>query len=43
MIFHPSRVQSSLLQTSLEPALVEVTLLPACHRDDLGLLALLQA
>ena len=41
MIFHPSRVQSQLLHKYLEQAFVEVTLLPACHREDVWLLALL--
>ena len=40
MIFHPSRVQSELLHKYIEQSLVELTLFPACHREDVGLLAL---
>jgi len=43
MIFHPSRVESEVLHTYLGQAFVEVTLLPACHREDVRLLALLHA
>ena len=43
MIFHPSRVKSELLHKYIEQAFVEVTLLPACHREDVWLRALLQA
>ena len=41
MIFHPSRVESELLHKYIEQSFVELTLLPACHREDVGLLALL--
>src|SRR5262249_35290633 len=40
MIFHPSRVQSELLHKYIEQSFVEVTLLPARHREDVGLLTL---
>src|ERR1043166_7813441 len=40
MIFHPSRVQSELLHKYLEQSFVEVTLLPARHREDVWLLTL---
>jgi len=43
MIVHPSRVQSQLLYTYIEQAFVEVTLLPARHREDVRCLALLHA
>ena len=43
MIFHPSWVESELLHTYIEQSFVELTLLPACHREDLWLLALLHA
>src|SRR5262249_12992825 len=43
MIFHPSRVKSQLLHKYIEQAFVEVTLLPACHREDVWLRALLHA
>src|SRR3954453_12903534 len=43
MIFHPSRVKSPLLHKYIEQSFVEVTLLPACHREDVLLLALLHA
>src|SRR5215468_6764921 len=43
MIFHPSRVKSELLHKYLEQPFVEMTLLPACHREDVWLLALLPA
>src|SRR5438067_13156604 len=43
MIFHPSRVQSEVLHKYIEEAFVALPLLPACHREDVGLLALLQA
>ena len=43
MIFHPSRVESELLDEDIEQAFVEVTLLPACHRENVGLLALRHA
>src|SRR4029450_13789358 len=43
MIFHPSRVKSELLHKYIEESFVEVTLLPACHREDGWLLALLHA
>src|SRR5215831_1058711 len=42
-IFHPSRVQSELLHKYIEQSFVEVTLLPACHREDVWLRALLHA
>jgi hypothetical protein len=42
MIFHPSRVQSQLLYKYIEQAFVALTLLPACHREDVWLLVLLQ-
>src|SRR5262244_1125592 len=38
MIFHPSRVESELLYKYIEQSFVELTLLPACHREDVGLL-----
>jgi hypothetical protein len=41
MIVHPSRVKSQLLYKYLEQAFVALTLLPACHREDVWLLALL--
>src|SRR5215216_1048743 len=41
MIFHPSRVKSELLHKYIEQALVELTLLPTCHREDVWLLPLL--
>jgi len=40
MIFYPSRVQSELRHKYIEQAFVEVTLLPACHREDVWLLPL---
>ena len=43
MIFHPSRVKSELLHKYIEQSFVELTLLPACHREDVWLLALLHA
>src|SRR5262249_49338247 len=43
MIFHPSRVQSELLYKYIEQSCVEVTLLPARHREDVGLLTLRHA
>src|SRR5262245_24867214 len=43
MIFHPSRVQSELLYKYIEQSFVEVTLLPARHREDVGLLPLRHA
>ena len=43
MIFHPSRVKSELLYKYIEQSFVEVTLLPAGHREDVWLLALLHA
>jgi hypothetical protein len=43
MIFHPSWVKSSVLHKYIEQAFVELTLLPACHREDVWLLALLHA
>src|SRR5262245_14633797 len=43
MIFHPSRVKSELLHKDIEQSFVELTLLPACHREDVWLLALLHA
>src|SRR5262245_65458957 len=43
MIFHPSRVQSELLHKYLEQSFVEVTLLPARHREDVWLLTLRHA
>src|SRR4030095_15434376 len=43
MIFHPSRVQSELLHKYIEQSFVALTLLPACHGEDMWLLALLHA
>jgi hypothetical protein len=43
MIFHPSRVKSQLLHKYIEQSFVALTLLPACHRADVWLLALLHA
>src|SRR4029453_15541429 len=43
MIFHPSRVQSELLHKEIEQSFVALTLLPACHGEDMWLLALLHA
>src|SRR5215470_17993957 len=43
MIFHPSRVQSELLHKYIEQSFVEVTLLPARHREDVWLLTLRHA
>jgi hypothetical protein len=43
MIFHPSRVKSSVLHTYIEPSFVALTLLPACHREDVWFLARLHA
>jgi hypothetical protein len=43
MIFHPSRVQSELLYKYIEQSFVELTLLPARHREDVWLLARLHA
>src|SRR5262245_66679799 len=43
LIFHPSRVKSELLHKDIEQSFVELTLLPACHREDVWLLALLHA
>src|SRR5262245_45560918 len=43
MIFHPSRVQSELLHKYIEQAFVEVTLLPARHREDVWRLTLRHA
>jgi hypothetical protein len=43
MIFHPSRFKSALLQKYLEQSFVELTLLPASHREDVQFLALLHA
>ena len=43
MIFHPSRVKRQLLHKYIEQAFVEVTLLPACHREDVWFLARLHA
>src|SRR5438132_8788140 len=43
MIFHPSRVESELLHKYIEQSFVELTLLPAGHREDVRLLALLHA
>jgi hypothetical protein len=43
MIFHPSRVKSEVLHTYIEPSFVALALLPACHREDGWLLALLHA
>src|SRR5262249_25520738 len=43
IIFYPSRVKSQLLHKYIEQSFVEVTLLPACHREDVCLLALLHA
>src|SRR5262244_913808 len=43
MIFHPSRVQSELLHKYIEQSFVEVTLLPARHREDVRLLTLRHA
>ena len=41
MIFHPSRVKSQLLHKYIEQSFVALTLLPACHREDMWFLALL--
>ena len=41
MIFHHSRVKSELLHKYIEQALVELTLLPTCHREDVWRLTLL--
>ena len=41
MIFHHSRVQSALLHKYIEPSLVELTLVPTCHREDVWCLTLL--
>jgi hypothetical protein len=41
MIFHHSRVKSELLHTYIEQSLVELTLLPTCHREDVWRLTLL--
>jgi hypothetical protein len=43
MIFHPSRVKSQLLHKYIEQSFVALTLLPACHREDMWFLALLHA
>jgi hypothetical protein len=43
MIFHPSRVKSQLLHKYIEQSFVELTLLPACHREDVWFLALRHA
>src|SRR5262245_47934589 len=43
MIFHPSRVQSELLYKYIEQPFVELTLLPARHREDVWLLTLRHA
>ena len=43
MIFHPSRVKSEVLHKYIEQSFVALTLLPACHREDVWLLALLHA
>jgi hypothetical protein len=43
MIFHPSRVQSALLHKYLEQSFIELTLLPARHREDVRLLTLRHA
>jgi len=43
MIFHPSRVKSEVRHKYIEQAFVALALLPACHREDVGLLALLYA
>src|SRR5499433_3805482 len=43
MIFHPSRVKSQLLHKYIEQSFVALTLLPACHREDVGCLAWLHA
>src|SRR5215813_4662683 len=43
MLFHPSRGQSELLHKYIEQSFVEVTLLPARHREDVWLLALRHA
>jgi hypothetical protein len=43
MRFHPSGVQSEVLHTSSEQAFVALPLLPACHREDVWLLALRHA
>jgi hypothetical protein len=39
MIFHPSRVKSELLRQYIEQSFVALTLLPACHREDVWRLA----
>ena len=41
MIFHHSRVKSELLHKYIEQALVELTLFPTCHREDVRCLTLL--
>jgi hypothetical protein len=43
MIFHPSRGKSSVLHKYIEQSVVALALLPACHREDVWLLALLHA
>ncbi len=43
MIFHPSRVTSEVLHKYIEQSFVALALLPACHREDVWLLALLYA
>src|SRR5262245_38320053 len=43
MIFHPSRVKSQLPHKYIEQSFVELTLLPAGHREDVWLLALRHA
>src|SRR4029434_5849744 len=43
MIFHPSRVKRQLLHKYIEQSFVELTLLPACHREDVWFLARLHA
>src|SRR5262244_3440973 len=41
MIFHHRRVQSELLHKYIEQSLVELTLFPPCHREDVWCLTLL--
>src|SRR5215475_14308315 len=40
MIFHHSRVKSELLHKDIEQSLVELTLFPTCHREDVWCLTL---
>ena len=43
MIFHPSRVKSEVLHKYIEQSFVALARLPAGHREDVWLLALLYA